>query len=476
MNIYSISQLILLNKGIYYPDKGSGIAADVVTNTFNIPARVQLYGGFVGTESARADRNWETNLTILSGDITQDDNVNDAGVTGETGDIVNSNANRVVEISSGTAETILDGFVVTAGLKGSGSNTGPNRRANHLTNAAQTTNGSGIGIIDSTPRLKNLTIIGNLSRSGGAILIEFTAAPAAAVMLENVAILNNESSLFGGGIYNVQGDIILSDVIIDGNKSAYQGGGVHNQNGSIAFNHVRLTNNVSNNTGGGYYAAGTTTQSFISFNIENNESVDMTQNGGGGVYINGGDTVFKDGIFRGNRSGWHAGGLYAHSGNFQIINTVFSGNQARNSGGGALLNHTSIVAVTNVTVAGNDGDSGGGLKVNSTDAILSNIVSWGNRDDTGSNTLSANLELAPTAMATVAHSNIQGSGGSNAWGVPFAMDGGGNIDGNPQFVAAESSLDAPTAAGSYRIQSTSDLIDNGNNGVDIDGNRLFADE
>ena len=441
---------IWVAEGVYYPDEGSGIAADVVTNTFDIPARVQLFGGFDGTESTKADRDWENHLTILSGDITQDDNVDDYGVTRTVDDIATPNSNRVVDITTGTSETILDGFVVTAGNAGSG---------------------TGIGISDSTAQFKNLTIVGNSGLSAGSVLLNFSTMNATPVTFSNVRILNNASSTFGGGIYNNGGNVQLNDLIIEGNTTLTQGGGVHNRNGSMTFNNVRLSNNTSFNTAGGFYADGTSTQSFTNFIIENNESTNTGQNGGGGMYINGGETTLQDGIFRGNLSGWHGGGLYAQSGTINMINVVFSGNFSGNTGGGALLNHTSIAMVTNVTVAGNHGDGGGGgLKVNSTDATLTNVVSWGNRDNSGSNTLSANFLAAHTAMVMIAHSNIQGSGGSNAWGVPMAMDGGGNIDGNPQFVAAELPVVAPTAAGSYRILSSSNLIDGGNDGVDLDGN------
>lgn len=40
---------------------------------FVVDKEIAIYGGFLGTESALEDRDWNTNLTILSGDINGDD-------------------------------------------------------------------------------------------------------------------------------------------------------------------------------------------------------------------------------------------------------------------------------------------------------------------------------------------------------------------------------------------------------------------
>ncbi len=84
--------------GTYYPDS-LGTGAGPRTSSFVIPDSVSLYGGFNGSELELCERDWETNLTILSGDL---------GTTTEISD----NAYHVLK---GSNDNILDGFIITEG-------------------------------------------------------------------------------------------------------------------------------------------------------------------------------------------------------------------------------------------------------------------------------------------------------------------------------------------------------------------------
>jgi hypothetical protein len=70
--------------------------------SFVLVKDVQLYGGFIGTETLLSQRNWITNSTTLSGDI---------GIEGDSTD----NAYHVVISAGDVGNACLDGFSITKG-------------------------------------------------------------------------------------------------------------------------------------------------------------------------------------------------------------------------------------------------------------------------------------------------------------------------------------------------------------------------
>jgi hypothetical protein len=83
--------------GTYKPTTGTDR-----TISFVLKAGVGVYGGFAGTETARAQRNWTANGTTLSGDI---------GTPGDNSD----NCYHVVSASGDMQNGVLDGFTVSGG-------------------------------------------------------------------------------------------------------------------------------------------------------------------------------------------------------------------------------------------------------------------------------------------------------------------------------------------------------------------------
>ena len=82
-------------------------------SSFNLKNGVKIYGGFNGTETGLNQRNWKTNITILSGDIDNNDLASPASIVS---DIIGYNSKHILRIKTIDSEAILDGFVITARL------------------------------------------------------------------------------------------------------------------------------------------------------------------------------------------------------------------------------------------------------------------------------------------------------------------------------------------------------------------------
>ena len=149
---------IWLKQGLYKP----GTQRDA---TFAINRPVQLYGGFVGGETARGQRGTNSRLTVLSGDIDDDDTTDANGIVLDADNQGGGNSYNVVYLRPfgvnpdlTRANTVIDGLTIPAGHAngGSGYSGGGGLRCD-----AQ--NG------ECSPTLRNLTFSGNYASSGGAI-------------------------------------------------------------------------------------------------------------------------------------------------------------------------------------------------------------------------------------------------------------------------------------------------------------------
>ena len=153
---------------------GTYVAGATATDTFQLKAGVALYGGFVGTETARGDRDVKNNApAILSGDVNGDDGP----------DFTNraDNVTRVVLVDS-VDGAVLDGFSVMGG--------------------SSTSDGAGLYLSPGaaqTVTVMNCTFTGNDARYGGVVYSE-GAAGASAVFLD-CRFADNRSALGGGAIF-----------------------------------------------------------------------------------------------------------------------------------------------------------------------------------------------------------------------------------------------------------------------------------
>lgn len=99
---------IWMAAGTYYPDEGLGQTNDDRLASFGISAGLSIYGGFAGGESSLAERDWHTNVTVLSGDLMQND--------GENFSNYSDNAYHVLSTTGNfSTPVLLNGLVIRGG-------------------------------------------------------------------------------------------------------------------------------------------------------------------------------------------------------------------------------------------------------------------------------------------------------------------------------------------------------------------------
>lgn len=155
--------------GQYRPTTGTSR-----TSSFQLRNGVDLYGGFVGTETLLEERDLEANITVLNGDI---------GEPGTTSD----NSYRVVTANNINTHIVLDGFRIMNGYSAAGNGY----------------NGGGLNVqnaLGGNVHVRNCLFVNNYSGSyGGGIYLA-----AAVVTLEDCTFNNNSAGTGGdgGAIYN----------------------------------------------------------------------------------------------------------------------------------------------------------------------------------------------------------------------------------------------------------------------------------
>ncbi|WP_164490028.1 MopE-related protein [Runella sp. SP2] len=181
---------IWLASGTYYPTKDNAgtIPGNGQLKTFFINKDIAIYGGFNGTESSLSQRNWRTNIAILSGDV---------GTVGDDAD----NAYHVVYIQGVSAAMRLDGVAVTKGNANGGD-------ANDFSNPAVSGIGGGVfvyatGGITSAPTINNCRLYDNQASGGGGAGAASKVSGSSTPIFTNCLFENNIASRHGGAVLSM---------------------------------------------------------------------------------------------------------------------------------------------------------------------------------------------------------------------------------------------------------------------------------
>ena len=165
---------IWVASGTYKPDTGGDQITGDRRASFQLREQIQIYGGFLGNESSRTERDWKQNITILSGEISH------------------NSSNWSYHVLKGTdTEWTLDGLLIT---KGNANGTGEN--------------GIGGGLLTKTkghkyPRILNCTFRFNKSSSsgGGIAILQEGNELSRINLVSNCIFEENHTEENGGGLY-----------------------------------------------------------------------------------------------------------------------------------------------------------------------------------------------------------------------------------------------------------------------------------
>lgn len=367
---------IWVKAGTYYPTTNPTDR----NASFVLRDGVSLYGGFAGTETARDQRDWQNNRTILSGDIDHNDLASPALTADQ---IQGINSLHVVYAYDVIIDTYMDGFIITAGL-------------------ASSTEGGGVLISVSgnnppppgTTHLSNVHIMGSRARQGGGIFFNHSGTLTDALVsgcaadqegggisihgeptLTRVTMSGNTAQ-GGGGMEMTWSAPVLTDLVFTGNTASLYGGGLHTSYAAPIIDGAVFNENFANNGGGAMYIDNSDTQ-FSGMTIENN----ATDGPGGAIYNNYSILTLRDSLLA-NNSALRGGGMYSFENAAELTNVTVTGNTASQEGGGLYLESASYEnaqVMKHVTIANNTSTNGGGLYVqgNKPPEIRNSIV-WGN--------------------------------------------------------------------------------------------------
>ncbi|MBK7938736.1 MAG: hypothetical protein IPJ82_17345 [Lewinellaceae bacterium] len=281
---------------------------------------VELYGGFAGTETTINQRNYETNVTILSGDISGND------IAGDFTQNRTDNVLHVVNVQNGNPanRSVVDGFRIIGG-----------NTSNNANDPDLNQRGGGI-LAQAKLTVRNCYFTNNFGRAGGCI-----AALASA----------------GSGL-------IAYNCIFDGNYSTSQSAGIHlRQVTSADINHCIFRNNLTNR--GCLYPETSTNVTIDSCLFEYNEA--GASQFGAAMFTWQSNFTLSNSIIKHN-SATNAAGMYNDGrekiSSFVIDNCLFDSNTVSSYGGTCMYNWITNFEAKNSTFSNNYAPTSGSAMLN----------------------------------------------------------------------------------------------------------------
>ncbi len=329
---------VWVRMGTYAPVPASG--------TIQLRPNVDVYGGFIGSETMRSERDFGLNQTVLSGQdvshhvVTGADNVILDGFT------ISDANNMSVEAIEPTADNCGGGMLIDG--------VSPVVRNCVFTDNHAQRYGGAMCIWNGSPQIDNCRFYENTAGmasagifiSGGATGIVDTVfedmsirhppgpltyrAPALGVYAGSLELLrcrftNNSNSRDGGAVViYTDGEVTVTDCMFENNSAYYRGGGMFVYDvASLVVSTCDFIDNGGIEGGGAIWFRGTDLYvigSTFRGNVENNY-------GGAAIDVNHSNATIVNSVFDSNRS-IHKGPAIANSGDLDAVNCTFVSNHS----------------------------------------------------------------------------------------------------------------------------------------------------
>ena len=408
--------------------------------TFLVPAGVQLYGGFLGNETQRSQRDPDSFPTELNGDDF---------------------ANTIVTIGGNNA--LIDGFIITEGMAdGSG---------------AAGSRGAGVYGDNVSVTLRNIEFQDNNATAGSAVTLEGNAASPS--IIEHCAFQANSSG------YAVQVEVPVTIINctfrnIGSGSIQLRGAVTHSVVGSTFEDH------------GGFANINVNTQPGSFTEIDGCIFIDNVSSTAGAVrYFGSGTHELRNSIIRGNEgtasalgSGGVVDNLLETSDSLLIENVLFTGNKSA-QGAAIRKEDAGTLTVIGCTLVGNEsvGAVGAGMSVTGTGPVLiANTIIYGNIAGGNLDDERESVFVGSSASVAADRSIIEFLGGSTLLGGIDPITA--SLSADPMFVDADGADNVfGTADDNPRLSPGSPAIDRGNNlfvgpfvFTDVFGQTRFIDD
>jgi CSLREA domain-containing protein len=267
----------------------------------------------------------------------------------------------------------------------------------------------------TTVTLENLTIRGGFAHQGGGVRIRSTTMGALHLILNNVIITNNTIDGTnitpypdsGGGLQNVQADVMLNNCQVFSNTAVISGGGLGNfgimtladtqvstntvqsGNGGGLSNTGNLTlrnsevisNTAQSSNGGGISTVGSKDRAVLQIS-QSHVSLNQAGENGGGIFSSNSDNTLITVTLAQNKASEIGGGIYSTYSEISSTVSTIVENQAKNFAAG-IFSANSVITLTKSSIADNKTNGNGGGILNDTSFLFLSEVSISHNQVTG---------------------------------------------------------------------------------------------